>query len=346
MRTADGSRELSPQELAMEQAEMELDLMAEHVGETEGEAAGQTVIDVALGLATPLLYHPKDWLSEGGAKGPLKERTRGSYRAAMERVSEWAKRSGVPATVEGFTRKVVGRYVTEALVTPRVDPKTANSRISAASAYWRWLGKRAGVEVNPWERQSVSKATRPGERSKRPCTDGELRALLEGPADAEIADLIRVAALSGMRIGEIYKLTVERTAGGWFDVRDAKTRAGDRRVPIHSALIKLVEGRREGKGSEAYLFHEVGTVKAGRERSMTASKRFGRYRQACGVHERAEGQRSSAVDFHRLRRWFVSAARNAGQDRAMVAAVVGHEAGNITDDVYSGGLLMRSGGLW
>ena len=31
-------------------------------------------------------------------------------------------------------------------------------------------------------------------------------------------------------------------------------------------------------------------------------------------------------------------ARNASQDRAVVAAVVGHEVGNLTDDVYHGGL--------
>ena len=67
------------------------------------------------------------------------------------------------------------------------------------------------------------------------------------------------------------------------------------------------------------------------------SKRFGRYRQAQGVHERAEGTRHSAVDFHSLRRWFVTTARNAQQDRAVVAAVVGHEVGNLTDDVYHGG---------
>jgi hypothetical protein len=33
---------------------------------------------------------------------------------------------------------------------------------------------------------------------------------------------------------------------------------------------------------------------------------------------------------------FVTKARH-GFDRAVVAAIVGHEAGNLTDDVYSGG---------
>lgn len=74
-----------------------------------------------------------------------------------------------------------------------------------------------------------------------------------------------------------------------------------------------------------------------RERSAAASKRFGRYRKAIGAHDPRAGRRASAVDLHSLRRWFRSTARNAGQDRAMVAGVVGHEVGNITDDVYSSG---------
>jgi integrase len=50
-----------------------------------------------------------------------------------------------------------------------------------------------------------------------------------------------------------------------------------------------------------------------------------------------DGARHSRVDFHSWRRWFITAARNAGVDRAVVAAVVGHEVGNLTDDTYSGG---------
>jgi integrase len=51
----------------------------------------------------------------------------------------------------------------------------------------------------------------------------------------------------------------------------------------------------------------------------------------------ADRKRRSNIDFHSWRRWFVTKAREAGIDRAVVAAVVGHETGNITDDVYSGG---------
>lgn len=310
-----------------------------HALEDLSEADGKTLMDVAHGRATPLMHYVEQWLAEGGAKGPLTPRTAAQYRADVKRLETWAKAAGYPQTVEAFTKRVAGRYVTETIVTPKVDPNTGNRWISAASAYWRWLRKRAGIEGDPWSGQSLAKASARTEsgKTKRPCTDAELAALLGGSPDAELADLIRVAALSGMRLEEVYRLTVADCAGGWFNVRASKTDAGVRRVPIHSGLVGIVAGRLEGKDKDAFLFHEPGEPVEGRGRSMAVSKRFGRYRQTVGVHQVAKGRRASAVDFHSLRRWFITTARNAGQDRAMVAAVVGHEAGNITDDVYSGG---------
>jgi hypothetical protein len=62
----------------------------------------------------------------------------------------------------------------------------------------------------------------------------------------------------------------------------------------------------------------------------------GRHRQGLGVHDRDEGQRHSRVDFHSFRRRLITGARK-GFDRSIVAAIVGHENGNITDDTYNAG---------
>src|SRR4029077_9037530 len=140
-----------------------------------------------------------------------------------------------------------------------------------------------------------------------------------------------------MRLEEIYRLTVADCANRWFGVRYAKTRAGVRRVPVHPALAAIVARRCKGKPANAFLFHEPGPVRDGRERSMALSKRFGHYRRALGVHETVDGARHSRVDCHSWRRWVITATRNAGIDRATVAGVVGREVGNLTADIYSGG---------
>lgn len=303
------------------------------------DAEANTLGGIALGLATPLLLHVDSWLAEGGSKGPLNERTKAQYRADVAALETWTKSAGVPPLIESFTRQIAGRYITEALVGRGVDRGTANRKISAPSSYWRWLVRRGHAEANPWQGQSLAKIRvgRAAEDPKRPFTDIELAALLSGPADPELSDAMRIAALSGMRVEEIYRLTVAACAGGWFDLRRGKTPAGRRRVPVHSDLTALVTKRTKGKDRAAFLFHEAGPALVGRERSMAVSKRFGRYRRRLGVHEASGDRRQSRIDFHSFRRWFVTAARNAGIDRAIVAAVVGHETGNITDDVYSGG---------
>jgi integrase len=310
---------------------------AEDIESERGRAAANAFVGIALGTATPMLLHLDAWLREGGAKGPLAARTRTQYRTDVQGFADWAGTIGI-TTIEAVTEVVAGRYVTEHFVARSVHWATANRRITAASAYWRWLRKRAGVKANPWTGQSLSKAaSRNGDKTKRPFSNAEAALLLTGETGLELADAMRVAALSGMRLEEIYRLTVADCANRWFRVRYAKTRAGRRQVPIHSALYPIVTRRCEGKPASAFLFHERGSVRDGRERSMALSKRFGYYRRARGVDEIVDGARHSRVDFHSWRRWFITAARNAGVDRAVVAAVVGHEVGNLTDDTYSGG---------
>lgn len=315
---------------------------AERIEERHGEAAALRFHAIATGKETPMLHHVDAWLAEGGQKGPLRPRTERQYRSDVGALEAWLRSVDLTATVEAVTKRVAGRYVSEAMVAGKVDRKTANRKISAASAYWRWLVKRGHVEANPWTGQSLTKAPqgqRGGKARKRPFTEEEARTLLKGPADQELSDAMRIAALSGMRLEEIYRLTVERCGDGWFRVRGAKTEAGERDVPMHSALAAIVARRTKGKPPTAFLFPEAGAPREGRERSMAVSKRFGHYRQRLHVHDRAEGQRQSAVDFHSWRRWFITMAEQAGQPPHIISAVVGHEEGRkgMTLGLYSGG---------
>lgn len=299
-----------------------------------GHAAGTVLLDLAFGRATPVEAWAEQWLAEGGPKGPLKDKTKRSYRSDLGQFTTWLRGVNISPTIEAVTKRLAGRYMNEALLATVGDRRTANRKLAAMSSYWRWLVKRGHVEVNPWTGQSVAKGVAQG-GGKRPFTDAEVATLMDGPADPELADAMRVAALSGMRIEEIYRLTAEDCRDGWFTIKDAKTRAGNRRVPIHGELGEIIRSRSEQDAG--YLFTgRNGNGRVG-ERSMAASKRFGKYRKRIGIDDRADGQRQSNIDFHSFRRWFVTKARAAGIDRATVAAVVGHEVGNITDDVYSGG---------
>ncbi|MEB8515587.1 tyrosine-type recombinase/integrase, partial [Acidithiobacillus ferriphilus] len=167
----------------------------------------------------------------------------------------------------------------------------------------------------PWTRQSLAlthHATTDDDRH-RAYTDHELARLLSGQADVEMHDAMRVAALSGLRLNELYQLRVADCQGGRFFVRKGKTAAARRFVPIHPDLTAIVARRLDGKPSDAFLMHEETRTDHGRSAPM--SKRFTRYRIALGVTDKARPQdRQDRVNFHSLRHWFITKARrNADQ---------------------------------
>ena len=66
------------------------------------------------------------------------------------------------------------------------------------------------------------------------------------------------------------------------------------------------------------------------DRGQPITKEFGRIRKRLGIDERAEGARTSNIDLHSLRRWFVRSAATAldkgtkGYSHWTIAEVVGH----------------------
>lgn len=291
---------------------------------------------LATGQATPLEDHLERWLREV----PYTERTKGDHRRAVQRLKDWP--AGKVETLEAVSQKKAGDFVSW-LLKPRLPDwtgsrKTAAKYKSSLSSYWDFLKGKGLVEANPWAAQTIAKpkANLEGtETQERPFTDDEIRALLAGPADQMTADLMRMGALSGMRIDELCRLTVGTVEGGLFGITKAKTKSGVRSVPIHPDLCGIVARRCEGKGKDAFLFDELSGKSL--ERSMPAVKRFGRYMRSIKVAVIVADKRRSLVNFHSFRRWFITQAERAGQTKTTIEAVVGHKREGESFGTYSGG---------
>lgn len=301
------------------------------------EALAKAFGAVALGRRTPPSLLVDEWLREGDRA----ERTEREYRRAIARLETWGTEAGCPVSVETFRRKDAGAYVSGALSS--LNRKTANKYISALSSFWKWLASRGHIEEdvrNPWEEQSFDvggRKGRGGPRPKVPFNDEQVAALLANEAARSVPrylpDLMRIAAFSGMRIEEIANLKVRDCADGRLKVREGKTDAAVRDVPLHSQLVELVAGRRSGKDPDAWLFHELPDRrgKVAQERSAPATKAFTRYRRALGVDDVLPGRRQSRLDFHSFRRWFAMKARDAlsagatGYREMTIAVVMGHK---------------------
>ncbi|WP_205049039.1 tyrosine-type recombinase/integrase [Paracoccus sp. SY] len=134
----------------------------------------------------------------------------------------------------------------------------------------------------------------------------------------------------------VLTLWVVDVDGEWFDIKEGKTEAAARRVPIHADLQAIVKRRIEGKAKTDWLFHEL---RAKRDAGDTFGKRFKRFREAVGVDDRRAGMRRSLVNFHSARRRFTTKARHAGHPKEAIAEIVGHkpDKSDVTFSVYAKG---------
>ena len=110
-------------------------------------------------------------------------------------------------------------------------------------------------------------------------------------------------------------------------MRDAKSKAGNRAVPIHSALsaklAKLVE-----ESTDGFVLSGL-TATPLVHRSDGIGRHFGALKTAMGFGRQH--------NLHSIRRTFVSILENAGCAENVVAAIVGHGIRSLTYGLYSSG---------
>lgn len=308
---------------------------AHQIERTHGLQRAKEFVSLATGAVTPLTHHRTPFVEfKAYPIGSIGELDRG-----LTWLSEWMKASHYPLTVEAVDRTCAANFLREYLMIGR-ERRTATKTLGFLREYWRWMNETGRCTENPWTGQTLPntpRSSRPVEEDngKRPFTDDELATLIYGTTEQPLADVMRISALSGMRIEEIFQLRVRDCQGNYFSILQGKTANAKRKVPVHPDLVEIVARRTEGKRLDAFLIDEVPDVppKTRDSRSDPIIKRFTRYRRKKGVDERPNDKRTSNVDFHSFRRWFVRSARNAmlrskvGFDEWTFTWVVGHTDG-------------------
>lgn len=303
------------------------------VYDPEREAEVRRINGLVSGRVVPVAFHLDDFL----AAKSISVRYVSRFKRATTLLAEWLATRRETDNIRAVSEATASAFSVH-LVSLKLAPKTIQSLLGALGVYWKWLKVQGAVTGNVW-----TAAERPKDNSddKRPFTDEEVATLLAGPANRTLAHAMRIAALSGMRLNEIANLTVADCAEGLMRIRRAKTKAGKRSVPIHSALTAIMEERTKGKEPDAFLFDEMKAPPSRGEngRGDKTGERFTDYRRSLGVDETPEGAKQSLVDFHSFRRWFITAAEHAGQPPHVISAVVGHKVArsSMTLSVYSAG---------
>ena len=270
------------------------------------------------------------WLKEAR----LSPKTTAEWTGLTGRFQRWTEANDIK--LAGINRKVAGRYVAEELAP--MHPATASKHVSCLKGYWTYLMRRGHVDKdqgNVWADQLQPQRAKGGDKAameeERALTVAEVNKLTNEPG--ELADLSLMAALSGMRLGEILALTKETLViiDGieCFDLRKSKTKAGVRIVPVHTGLAEVVERRTQSETFWPEFDELIGA---------SVSKRFATYRRKHGINDTVPGKRRALTNFHSLRKTFVTLARHAGMNEATIGQVVGHEqhgAKGLAFSVYS-----------
>lgn len=300
----------------------------------QGEAHALRMADLALGRVVPIDDRIDLFVKEQG----LKPRYEGRCRRAVSRLKSWMLENRGTDDAQQVGRPEASAFI-RSLIEGGLTTPTANSLSSSLRVYWKWLANEGALpDNNPWSGQAKPRLDDEALGTKRGYEDDEVVKLFNGDTYRTLHDLMRIGALTGMRINEIARLTVANTGGDAFTIELGKNNNAERIIPIHNDLRKIVRRRVAGKQPSERLFDEL-TGSAKREISARASMRFTEYRRKMGVDVRKPGQRQSDIDFHSWRRWFTTKAEQAGHPMHIISAVTGHSAGRegMAAKVYSDG---------
>jgi len=209
--------------------------------------------------------------------------------------------------------------------------QTVKDYLASARLYVEWLVRKGYINMGDtfsFVKLPSNKVL--GATKKLPYTDHQLNRIIDAVKDADLKDYIFIALYTGMRIDEIAKLTVndieENDGRVLIFIREAKTKAGIRSVPVHKKIESIISTRISVTSD--YLFQSASENKSG-IRSDKHSKAFGRVKSKLGFNEQ--------YDFHSLRRTFITKLDRAGVSERISADIVGHDLKTMTYGLYSGG---------
>jgi integrase len=147
-----------------------------------------------------------------------------------------------------------------------------------------------------------------------------------------LMDAIRIGAYTGMRIEEICKIRIDRDLvddeGVYsFSLDDGKNESAIRNIPIHPALLPIIERLKENSKDKFLMPSPAGNQYD--IRSDFLSKAFGRLKTESGF--------SSQYVFHSFRGTVVTQLQRKDIAPLTIVSIVGHEPGTTTFDIYSAG---------
>lgn len=218
--------------------------------------------------------------------------------------------------------------------------KTARTTMETLRSALRWAHHGGLIVRNPAEGVKVRGTVQA--KIDDTLTAAEAEAVLAA-AEGDLHAMAQLALVYGLRIGEILDLRWSDVdlRSGELTVRKAKTRAGERTLPLlddTAAALRAQRARTPMRGPDAYVFPgETG----GRLSPQNTRRRWSDLLAVAGVEHRCtscgtERTCSTSVRrFHSSRHTAATLMLERGVDLEVVSAILGHANLGITSDTYA-----------
>ncbi|MGH1355331.1 MAG: tyrosine-type recombinase/integrase [Thalassovita sp.] len=229
----------------------------------------------------------------------------------------------------------------------KISAKTINSHIQMFKMFFDWAERHGHSPHTLFEGMKVKK-DKNSESERKPFTPQQARLiyteLTENPSGLVCKDShlwgMLLGMFTGARLNEICQLEiadVQQDGDTWFlnitdegdDNKRIKTKAGRRKVPLHSELIRIgflefVDSRRNG----TRLFPDY---------SYSANGGYGRnLGRWCNESFLPKlGIKQPGLVFHSLRHTVVTRLSQADVPEPIVQCIVGHARSGVTQEVYN-----------
>lgn len=212
-----------------------------------------------------------------------------------------------------------------------LSQSSINRHMGNLAAVWDWGKAREHCSgANPFMGHRTKVKRGLNADTYMPWEDDELIVLLSAPPKRrDLHELMLVAMFSGLRINEAAAMTWgelrEDDGIHYFNVTEAKTNAGNRQVPVHTALSWLTKRGRGPK--EARIWQGFNPEGHGRKPGNDASRAFSDYKQRRGFKDRSK-------TFHSFRKNVTRIIEREGVHHSQWAQILGHERG-FTFETYN-----------
>lgn len=157
-------------------------------------------------------------------------------RAELLRTVARVSRRGPDEVTQEDLQRVLGR------LHPRTGlplaPGTMQSERTYMTAFFKWMKKTKRRKSNPAKKLAKIKVPR---RKARPLRTEQIEAVLESGCYGRTRDMIMVAALTGLRIGEVVKIRGEDVDIQGRTIRATRKGGLDHRFSLPEELVPLAE---------------------------------------------------------------------------------------------------------